>query len=73
VPLVFLVLLMPTLHDRAHIVAAAVSGVVAVVGTGLPLKLGIIAGALSGIAAGWAVERWTQPGPTQPGPSGSGP
>jgi 4-azaleucine resistance transporter AzlC len=73
VPLVFLVLLMPTLRDRGHIVAAAIGGLVAVLGTGLPLKLGIIAGALSGIAAGWAVERWTQPGPTQPGPSGSGP
>lgn len=57
VPLVFLVLLMPALHDRAHVVAAVVGGAVAVLGTGLPLKLGIVVGALSGIAAGYACER----------------
>ncbi|MDZ7749664.1 MAG: AzlC family ABC transporter permease [Halofilum sp. (in: g-proteobacteria)] len=58
VPLVFLVLLMPALRDRAHVVAALVGGVVATAGTGLPLKLGIVTGALSGIAAGYAFERW---------------
>lgn len=58
VPLVFLVLLMPALRDRAHVVAALVGGGVATAAIGLPLKLGIVAGALSGIAAGYAWERW---------------
>lgn len=60
VPLVFIVLLLPTLTDRAHVVAAVTGGVVAMLGHGLPLKLGIIAGALSGIAAGYGCERWAE-------------
>ena len=60
IPLLFMVLLIPSLRDRAHVVAALVGGSVAVAGTGLPLKLGIVAGALCGIAAGYAFERWAE-------------
>lgn len=60
VPLVFLVLLMPALRDRAHAVAAATGAAVAILGNGLPLRLGIVAGAAAGIAAGWGFERWAE-------------
>ncbi len=58
VPLVFLAVLVPLLRDRPSLVAAAVGGCVASVGLMLPLKLGILAGAISGIAAGLAAESW---------------
>lgn len=57
VPLVFMVLLVPALRDRAHVAAAVVGGVVATLARGLPLHLGIVTGALSGIVAGCACER----------------
>lgn len=60
VPLIFIVMLVPALRDRAHVVAAVAGGAVATAGHAMPLKLGIIAGALSGIAAGYAFERWTE-------------
>lgn len=59
VPLVFMVLLVPALRDRAHVAAALVGGVVAILARGLPLHLGIVTGALCGIAAGYACERWS--------------
>jgi len=58
IPLVFMVLLVPALRDRAHVVAAVVGGVVATVGADMPLHLGIVAGAVSGIGAGLAFEQW---------------
>lgn len=57
IPLVFMVLLVPSLRNRAHIVAALVGGIVAVVAADIPLKLGIVTGALSGIVAGVAFQR----------------
>lgn len=57
IPLVFMVLLVPSLHNRAHVVAALVGGVVAVLAADAPLKLGIVIGALSGIAAGVLWQR----------------
>jgi len=57
IPLVFMVLLVPSLRSRAHIVAAAVGGFVAVAAAGIPLKLGIVTGALSGIVAGVVFQR----------------
>lgn len=57
IPLVFMVLLVPSLRNRAHIVAALTGGVVAVLAADIPLKLGIVAGALSGIAAGVLWQR----------------
>ena len=56
IPLVFMVLLVPALHDRAHIGAALVGGVVATAAADAPLHLGLVIGALSGIAAGVALE-----------------
>lgn len=60
VPLVFIVLLVPLLRNRAHIVAAAVGGTVATVGHGLPLHLGIVIGAFGGILAGYTFDRWAR-------------
>ena len=56
VPLVFLALLVPAMKDRPTTVAGVIGGVVAVGGVGLPLNLGLLAGALSGIVAGLIVE-----------------
>ncbi|MFC4245901.1 AzlC family ABC transporter permease [Natribaculum luteum] len=52
VPLVFLAILVPAMKSRPRTVAAAVGGIVAVVAAGLPFNLGLLVGALSGIAAG---------------------
>jgi predicted branched-subunit amino acid permease len=57
VPLVFLALLVPDLTDRPRVIAALVGGGVAVVGSGWPLNLGLIGGALVGVAAGVAADR----------------
>ena len=56
VPMVFLALVVPTVSDRPAAVAAATGATVAVLGTGLPLNLGLLAGGLVGVAAGMAVE-----------------
>jgi predicted branched-subunit amino acid permease len=52
VPLVFLALLVPDLTDRPRALAALVGGSVAVAGAGWPLNLGLVGGALAGVAAG---------------------
>lgn len=52
VPLVFLALLVPTVVDRPTLAAALVGGSVTLAGDPLPLHLGLIVGALAGIAAG---------------------
>jgi 4-azaleucine resistance transporter AzlC len=60
VPLTFLALLVPAIDDRASAAAAAVGGSGAVVGAGLPLNLGLIAGAFAGVVTGLAAEtRWS--------------
>lgn len=56
VPLLFLGLLVPAVDDRPTLAAAAVSGVVAVAGAGLPFELGLMVAAVVGIAAGVTVE-----------------
>lgn len=56
VPLVFLALLLPELSDRPRAVAALVGGSIAVVGAGWPLNLGLLGGALAGVAAGVVAE-----------------
>jgi len=60
IPLVFMVLLVPALQDRAHVVAAVTGGTVATLAADMPLHLGIVTGALCGIAAGawldWRAE-----------------
>lgn len=57
VPLVFVALLAPTVTDRPTLVAAVVGGGVTVAAAGLPLGLGLIAGALSGVAAALVADR----------------
>jgi len=57
IPLVFLVLLIPALHERPHIAAALTGGLVATVAAPLPFNLGIVLGAAAGIAAGLLYER----------------
>lgn len=57
VPLVFLALLVPAVQDRATMAAALVGGSIAVLGAGLPLNLGLPAGASIGILAGAVAER----------------
>ena len=56
VPLVFLGLLVPAMKDRPTTVAGVAGGAVAVVAAGLPLNLGLLVGALCGVAAGLVTE-----------------
>ncbi|WP_241686250.1 AzlC family ABC transporter permease [Halorubrum amylolyticum] len=56
VPLVFLALLVPAMKDRPTTAAGVAGGTVAVVAAGLPLNLGLLAGAVSGIAVGLLTE-----------------
>ena len=51
-PLTFLLLLLPMLTSRPAYAAAATGGIVAVATSGLPLGLGLLAGAAAGIAVG---------------------
>ena len=57
IPLVFLALLIPAVKDRPGLVAAVVGGGVALLGHDIAYNLGLIIGALSGVAAGVAAER----------------
>jgi len=62
IPLVFLVLLVPTITDRPSIVAAVAGGAGAVIGAELGAgDLSILTGAVSGIAAGVLAE-WHRDG-----------
>ncbi|MEN9936367.1 MAG: hypothetical protein RLZZ387_2946 [Chloroflexota bacterium] len=56
-PLTFIALLVPTLKDRPTLLAALVAAAVALLGAGLPYKLGLMAAACAGIAAGVAASR----------------
>lgn len=56
VPLVFLALLVPAMHDRPTIAAGVAAGVVAVVAAPLPANLGMPLAALTGIVVGLAVS-----------------
>ncbi len=55
-PLTFIALVIPTLRTRAEWIAAATAGGVAVLAAGLPLNLGLLAAALSGMAIGLGLE-----------------
>jgi predicted branched-subunit amino acid permease len=52
--LTFLALLMVVLQDRPGVAAAVVGGIAAILAFHLPLKLGLIVAALTGVAAGTA-------------------
>ena len=56
--LTFIALLVPLLHDRAHIGAALAAGLVAALALGAPLKLELGLGALTGIVVGLLLDRW---------------
>lgn len=55
-PLTFLAMVVPTLKDRASAVAALVGGIAALAFFAFPYKLGILAAAFAGIAAGVLLE-----------------
>jgi 4-azaleucine resistance transporter AzlC len=55
-PLTFIALVVPALRDRGSVAAAGVAGLAASLAFGLPLKLGIIAATLAGLAAGLLAE-----------------
>jgi len=57
VPLMFVILLVPTLKGRPEIVAAIVGATVAIAAAGAPYGLGLIIGALCGVGAGVAAQR----------------
>ncbi|NIS35472.1 MAG: branched-chain amino acid ABC transporter permease, partial [Actinobacteria bacterium] len=57
IPLVFMVLIIPSLAHRPGIVAAVVGGGTALLGREIPYRLGLIVAALAGIAAGVLAER----------------
>ena len=59
IPLTFIALLVPDLKDRPSVIAALAAGVTAALANGLPFKLGLLAAALVGIAAGMLASRST--------------
>lgn len=70
IPLSFLVLLIPSIIDRATLAAAVTGGGVAVAAAGLPYNLGLFLAAASGIGAGLLVEQ-LQPPPPSPVDTGA--
>lgn len=57
IPLTFMALLVLAVRDRPQLIAAATGGLIAVAAVGLPYNLGLMLGALTGIAAGLLAER----------------
>lgn len=55
-PLTFIAMIVPVLKGRPHIMAALSAGVVALVASALPFKLGLILAALVGIVVGTLLE-----------------
>lgn len=60
-PITFLALIMPMLRTRAHVAAALVSVVSALIFAALPYNLGLLVAGVLGMIAGAEVERRTQP------------
>jgi len=60
VPLVFLALLVPAMKDRPTTAAGVAGGAIAVVAAGLPLNLGLLVGAVSGIVVGLLTEAFAE-------------
>lgn len=56
-PLAFIAMSMPLLRDRAMLGAALAAGLTVIAAQGLPLRLAVVAAALTGIAAGMLLER----------------
>jgi len=60
IPLVFAALLVLAVRTRPELVAALVGGAVAVIAAPAPLGLGLVIGALTGVAAGVVAHRVTE-------------
>lgn len=56
-PLTFIALVRPTLTDRPALLAAGSAGLIAVLAAGLPYRLGLLLGAVTGIVIGLVRER----------------
>ena len=69
-PLTFLAILVPQLKDRPSVASALVAGVLSVALANLPLKLGLMAAIVIGVAAGAALDALLtarrQPGEARP-------
>jgi 4-azaleucine resistance transporter AzlC len=61
IPLVFLVLLIPVIQTRPGLASALVGGLVAVIANGAPYHLGLVIGAMAGVATGVVLERMGEP------------
>jgi 4-azaleucine resistance transporter AzlC len=57
IPLMFVILLVPTIKGRPELVAALVGAGIAVAAAGAPYGLGLIIGAISGVVAGVIAQR----------------
>ena len=55
-PLTFIALVVPSLKDRAGVIAAITAGIIALVAFGLPLRLGLVVATLIGIGVGMSIE-----------------
>ncbi|MCV2217319.1 AzlC family ABC transporter permease [Thauera sp. Sel9] len=62
VTIALMVMVLPMLRTRPMLVAALAGGLGAVLLRGLPLRLGVVAGIVVGIGAGFIAERWQQRG-----------
>jgi predicted branched-subunit amino acid permease len=62
VPLTFLALLVPSVKDRANLVAALTAGGVAIVAGELPHNLGLITASIAGIFTGAALDYFSSKG-----------
>jgi 4-azaleucine resistance transporter AzlC len=58
--LTFIALVVPALKEKADVAAALTAGITAVLLLGLPHKLGLVIGALLGIAAGVLVDNYSR-------------
>jgi len=56
-PLAFIAMSVPLLRDRAMVGAALAAGITVIAAQGLPLRLAVVAAALTGITAGLLLER----------------
>ena len=63
--LTFIAIVVPALKERADVAAALTGGLTAVLLNGLPYKLGLVIGALLGIAVGVLVDRISNKGAYQ--------
>ncbi|MCJ2165663.1 MULTISPECIES: AzlC family ABC transporter permease [unclassified Pseudodesulfovibrio] len=57
IPLTFIAVVVPAIKDRPSVLAAMAAGIVALLAVPLPCNLGLMAGAVSGIAVGYLAER----------------